>query len=115
MNSVQKFGEVFTPEHIVDKLLVGIDYSDPTLTICEPSFGDGRILLELKNRLLEYHSEEHIMTNMLYGVEIQEAWHHEAVERLNPNGHKHNLFCCSALNFVISILANVEAFVIARC
>jgi len=99
MNSVQKFGEVFTPEHIVDKLLVGIDYSDPSLTICEPSFGDGRILLELKNRLLKYHSEEHIMNNMLFGIEIQEAWHNEAVERLNPNGYKHNLLCCSALNF----------------
>ncbi len=61
MNQVQKFGEVFTPQSIVDKLLVGIDYSDPTLTICEPSFGDGRILLEVKTRLLEYHSEEHIM------------------------------------------------------
>ena len=99
MNSVQKFGEVFTPEYIVDKLLVGIDYSDPSLTICEPSFGDGRILLELKNRLLKYHSEEHIMNNMLFGIEIQEAWHREAVERLNPNGYKHNLLCCSALNF----------------
>jgi len=99
MNSVQKFGEVFTPEHIVDKLLVGIDYSDPSLTICEPSFGDGRILLELKNRLLKYHSEEHIITNMLFGVEIQKGWYSEAVERLNPRGYKHNLLCCSALNF----------------
>jgi len=99
MNQVQKFGEVFTPQSIVDKLLVGIDYSDPTLTICEPSFGDGRILLEVKTRLLEYHSEEHIMNNMLFGVEIQEAWHREAVERLNPNGYNHNLLCCSALNF----------------
>ena len=99
MNQVKQFGEVFTPAHIVDRLLVGIDYSDSTLTFCEPAFGDGRILLELKNRLLEYHSEEHIITNMLFGVEIQEAWHHEAVERLNPNGYKHNLLCCSALNF----------------
>ena len=99
MNSVQKFGEVFTPEHIVDKLLDGIDYSDPSLTICEPSFGDGRILLELKNRLLKYHSEEHIITNMLFGVEIQKGLYSEAVERLNPRGYKHNLLCCSALNF----------------
>ena len=57
MSQVKKFGEVFTPKHIVDKLLDGIDYSNPDLTICEPSFGDGRILLEVKTRLLEYHSE----------------------------------------------------------
>ena len=99
MDSVKKFGEVFTPQEIIDKLLVGIDYSDPTLSFCEPAFGDGRILLELKNRLLKYHSEEHIITNMLFGVEIQEAWHREALERLNPNNYKHNLLCCSALNF----------------
>ena len=99
MNQVKKFGEVFTPQDIVDKLLVGIDYSDPTLTICEPSFGDGRILLEVKTRLLEYHTEEHIMNNMLFGVEIQEAWYRETLERLNPNGYKHNLLFCSALNF----------------
>jgi len=96
---VKKFGEVFTPKHIVDKLLDGIDYSNPDLTICEPSFGDGRILLEVKTRLLEYHSEEHIMNNMLFGIEIQEAWYRETLERLNPNNYNHNLLCCSALNF----------------
>tara|TARA_B100001029_G_C15029037_1_gene435626 strand:+ start:100 stop:1437 length:1338 start_codon:yes stop_codon:yes gene_type:complete len=99
MDSVKKFGEVFTPQEIIDKLLVGIDYSDPTLSFCEPAFGDGRILLEVKNRLLKYHSEEHIITNMLFGVEIQEAWHREALERLNPNNYEHNLLCCSALDF----------------
>ena len=99
MSQVKKFGEVFTPKHIVDKLLDGIDYSNPDLTICEPSFGDGRILLEVKTRLLEYHSEEHIMNNMLFGIEIQEAWYRETLERLNPNNYNHNLLCCSALNF----------------
>ena len=96
MSQVKKFGEVFTPKHIVDKLLDGIDYSNPDLTICEPSFGDGRILLEVKTRLLEYHSEEHIMNNMLFGIEIQEAWYRETLERLNPNNYNHNLLCCSA-------------------
>ena len=99
MSQVKKFGEVFTPKYIVDKLLDGIDYSNPDLTICEPSFGDGRILLEVKTRLIEFHSEEHIMNNMLFGIEIQEAWYRETLERLNPNNYNHNLLCCSALNF----------------
>ena len=99
INTVQKFGEVFTPQHVVDKLLVDVDYSNPELKFCEPSFGDGRILLELKNRLLEYHSEEHIITNMLYGVEIQETWFIAAVKLINPNGYEHNFVCASALNF----------------
>lgn len=99
MEAIQQFGEVFTPKNIIDKLIVGIEYSDPNLKFCEPSFGDGRILLELKNRLLEYHSEEHIITNMLYGVEIQESWYIYVVNLINPNGYKHNLICASALNF----------------
>lgn len=99
INTIQKFGEVFTPQHVVDKLLVDVDYSNPELKFCEPSFGDGRILLELKNRLLEYHSEEHIITNMLYGIEIQENWYVTAINLINPNGYKHNFVCGSALNF----------------
>jgi len=99
MDAIQKFGEVFTPQNIIDKLLVNIDYSDSNLKFCEPSFGDGRILLELKNRLLQYHSEEYIITNMLYGVEIQEVWFHKTLEVINPKGYKHNLICTSALNF----------------
>ena len=99
MDAVQKFGEVFTPQNVIDKLLVGVDYSDPNLKFCEPSFGDGRILLELKNQLLKYHSEEHIITNMLYGIEIQESWYLAALVVLNPKGYKHNFICASALNF----------------
>ena len=99
INTVQKFGEVFTPQHVVDKLLVDVDYSNPELKFCEPSFGDGRILLELKNRLMEYHTEEHVIVNMLYGVEIQENWYIVAVKLINPNGYNHNFICTSALNF----------------
>jgi len=99
INTVQKFGEVFTPQKIVDKLLVDVDYSNPELKFCEPSFGDGRILLELKNRLMKYHSEQHVITNMLYGVEIQKNWYISAVNLINPNGYEHNFVCASALNF----------------
>ena len=99
MNSVQQYGEVFTPKEVIDKLLIDADYSYSTLKFCEPSFGDGRILLELKNRLLEYHTEEHIITNMLYGIEIQETWYISAIQLINPKGYKHNFICASALNF----------------
>jgi len=99
INTVKQFGEVFTPQKVINQLLVDVDYSDPTLKFCEPSFGDGRILLELKNRLLEYHSEEHIIKNMLYGIEIQETWFIAAVKLINPNGYEHNFIFASALNF----------------
>ena len=99
VDTVKQYGEVFTPKTVVDQLLADVDYSDAELKFCEPSFGDGRILLELKNRLLEYHTEEHIITNMLYGIEIQETWFIAAVKLINPNGYEHNFICASALNF----------------
>ena len=98
-SNIEKFGEVFTPDEIINDLLDEIDYSDSSLKICEPSFGDGRILLEIKRRLLKYHSEKHILENMLYGIEIQQKWYEFALEQLNPNNYKHNFHCCSALNF----------------
>jgi len=98
-SNIEKFGEVFTPDKIINDLLYEIDYSDSSLKICEPSFGDGRILLEIKRRLLKYHSERHILENMLYGIEIQQKWYDFAIEQLNPNNYKHNFHCCSALNF----------------
>jgi len=99
MNTIEQYGEVFTPKNIINELVDGIDYSNPNLKICEPSFGDGRILLELKNRLLKYHSEEHIITNMLYGIEIQECLFNDALDKINPNQYSHNFICASALNF----------------
>lgn len=98
-DSVKQFGEVFTPPAIVNDLLEDIDYSDPNLRICEPSFGDGRILLEIKSRLMKYHSEQHIIENMLYGIEIQQDWYDHALEELNAKAYNHNFHCCSALNF----------------
>lgn len=97
--AVKKFGEVFTPNNIFDTLIADIDYSDPNLKICEPSFGDGRILLAIKRRLLQYHTEKHIMENMLYGIEIQSEWYQHALTELNAHKYNHNLVCASALDF----------------
>ena len=97
--AMKEFGEVFTPPSIINQLIGDIDYSDPTLKICEPAFGDGRILLFIKDRLLPFHTEKHIMENMLYGVEIQERWYDYALELLNAKQYNHNLVCASALDF----------------
>jgi type I restriction-modification system DNA methylase subunit len=99
VSAMKEFGEVFTPPTIINQLIGDIDYSDDSLKICEPAFGDGRILLFIKNRLLEYHTEKHIIENMLYGVEIQEKWYDEALETLNAKKYNHNLICASALDF----------------
>jgi hypothetical protein len=95
---IKKFGEVFTPQKIISNLLEGIDYENPNLKFCEPSFGDGRILLALKNELLKFHTEQHIIENMLYGVEIQKDLYDYTVQLIGADKYKNNLYCGSALN-----------------
>ena len=99
MCNIKKYGQVFTPIDICEELICDIDFEDSSLRICEPCFGDGRILLMLKERLLEYHSEEHIISNMLYGIEIQEELYALTLSKVNPRGYKHNLYNMSALTF----------------
>lgn len=45
-------------------------WSDPTKTFIYPAAGDGNFLVEVKKRLLEFHSEQHILENMIFAVDI---------------------------------------------
>jgi hypothetical protein len=58
-------------ESIFEKLTINIDWKDPNLKILDPSFGFGSFLFFSYLKLKEYHSDEHILNNMLYGVEIE--------------------------------------------
>lgn len=57
-------------EKMVNKLPV--DWSNPNLKILDPSFGFGGYLFFVYLKLIQFHSEEHILNNMLYGVEIED-------------------------------------------
>jgi hypothetical protein len=61
-----------TPYLLVDKMikLPDLDWKDPNLRILDPAFGFGTFLFACYLKLIPYHSEEHILNNMLYGVEI---------------------------------------------
>mgnify|MGYP000576302149 CR=1 FL=1 len=52
-------------EEIVDKLPV--QWDNPNLKFLDPVCGRGSFLFVIKNRLMQYHSEQHIVENMLYG------------------------------------------------
>jgi len=73
---VKKFGEVFTPPKLVNEILDKFPktvWKAKNKTWIDPTCGDGAFLIEIKRRLLaKGHSLEHILENMLYGVDIQQ-------------------------------------------
>ena len=99
---VDSTGEVFTPPWLVEEMIDSYpieDLKDPNSTFLDNSAGAGNFLMGLKNRLMKYHSEEHILNNMLYCVEYMEDNHKELCNRLGvPTTHPHYV-CADALNY----------------
>lgn len=67
-------------ESMFEKLTTNIDWKNPNLKILDPAFGFGSFLFFSYLKLKEYHSDKHILHNMLYGVEI-EPFRFELVKR----------------------------------
>ena len=107
--------EVFTPMELVEYMIDDIDVEllkDPTSTFIDNSAGCGNFLVGMKNRLLQYHTEEHILENMLYAVEMMEDNHKELCQRLGvPVTHSHYV-CHDALTYDYSFgeAVGVEQF-----
>jgi hypothetical protein len=53
---------------IVD--MIDIDWTNPDLKIIDPVCGRGNFLLALVQKLEQYHTREHIIKNMLYGIDV---------------------------------------------
>ena len=95
-------GEVFTPMELcnimVDEIPLNI-LKNPDSTFLDNSAGSGNFLIVLRDRLKEYHSEEHIVNNMLYAVELMKDNHKEMCNRLGVSvDHKHYV-CYDALKY----------------
>ena len=95
-------GEVFTPLELCELMVNRIPLNtlkDPESTFIDPAAGSGNFLIALRDRLKEYHSEEHILNNMLYAVELMEDNHKEMCERVGiPVDHPHYV-CHDALTY----------------
>lgn len=99
---IKETQEVFTPQELVEKILDEVPehlLKDPKSTFIDNSAGSGNFLVALKNRLLKYHSEDHILNHMLYAVEMMEDNHKELCTRLGvPTDHPHYV-CADALEY----------------
>ena len=95
-------GEVFTPleccHEIIDEIPLNI-MMNKNSTFLDNSAGSGNFLIALKSRLMKYHSEEHILNNMLYGVELMEDNHKEMCDRLGVSVDHPHYVCHDALTY----------------
>ena len=93
--------EVFTPMELVEYMIDDIDIEllkNPESTFIDNSAGCN-FLVGLKNRLLQYHSEDHIVNNMLYAVEMMEDNHQELCKRLGVDVTHPHYVCHNALTY----------------
>ena len=99
---IKETQEVFTPQELVESMIDDISLEilqDPNSTFIDNSAGCGNFLVGLKNRLLKYHTEEHILNHMLYAVEMMEDNHKELCARLGVSTTHPHYVCADALEY----------------
>ena len=112
---IKETQEVFTPQELVESMIddISVDIlKDSESTFLDNSAGSGNFLMGLKNRLLNYHTEEHILNHMLYAVEMMEDNHKELCARLGVSSNHPHYICADALEYDYSFgnLIGIEKF-----
>lgn len=82
---VKATGEVFTPMPLARKMVAEIPEEkkrNPQATFLDPSCGDGNFLVALVEELSRYHDRNHVLNEMVYGVDLMADNVATAKERL---------------------------------
>lgn len=99
---IKQTQEVFTPPDLIDKMISDLPKNileDPNSKFIDNCAGDGNFIVQLKKALLKYHSEEHIVDNMLYAVELMEDNHKELCRRIGVSTTHPHYVCYDALEY----------------
>lgn len=112
---IKETQEVFTPIDLVESMINDIEIDilkDPSSTFIDNSAGCGNFLVALKNRLCQYHDEQHVLDNMLYAVEYMEDNHKELCSKLGVSIDHPHYVCADALAYDYSFgeLIGIEKF-----
>jgi hypothetical protein len=112
---IKETQEVFTPMDLVENMIDEIPLDilkDPESTFLDNSAGSGNFIVALKNRLCNYHSEEHVINHMLYAVELMEDNHKELCDRVGVSVDHPHYVCADALEYDYSFgeLIGIEKF-----
>ena len=95
-------GEVFTPLELCESMIDEIpeeNLKNPNSKFLDPTAGNGNFLVALKTKLLKYHTEEHILNEMLYAVELMEDNHKELCQRIGVEVTHPHYVCADALTY----------------
>ena len=98
-------GEVFTPIELCNSMIDEIseeNLKNPNSVFLDSTAGNGNFLVTLKTKLLQYHSEDHVLNHMLYAVELMEDNHKEMCERLGVDINHPHYVCHDALTYEYS-------------
>jgi type I restriction-modification system DNA methylase subunit len=113
---VKKTGEVFTPIDLCVRMIKEIPEEkliNPESTFLDNSCGDGNFLVALLKVLSKYHDREHILTNMIYGVDLMPDNVVRAKERLGLTvdhpGWNH-IVCADGLTYDYEFTPEVVSF-----
>lgn len=94
--------EVFTPVELICLILEQIPedvLKNPESKFLDNAAGCGNFFLALKDVLLQYHTEDHILNNMFYAVEFMEDNHKEMCEKLGVAVDHPHYVCADALEY----------------
>jgi hypothetical protein len=108
-------GEVFTSLELCESMIDEIteeQLKNPDSKFIDPTAGNGNFLVALKTKLLKYHTEDHILNEMLYAVELMEDNHKELCERLGVSVDHPHYVCADALayDYTFGEPVGLEAF-----
>jgi hypothetical protein len=108
-------GEVFTSLELCQQMIDEIpeeQLKNPNSKFIDPTAGNGNFMIALKGKLLQFHSEEHVLNEMLYAVELMEDNHKEMCERLGVSTDHQHYVCADALAYDYSFgePVGLEAF-----
>ena len=115
---IKSTGEVFTPMSLVYEMIDKIPVEkmrDPRSTFLDNSCGSGNFLYGLLDRLTNKygHTHEHVITNMLFAVDLMEDNIKETCVRLGAvYGENPHFVCANAITYDYSFgePVGLEAF-----
>lgn len=99
---IDETGEVFTPIELCREMVQELPsetLQNPDAKFLDNSAGNGNFLIALKEELLKYHTEEHILNEMLYAVELMADNHKELCERIGVDVTHPHYVCADALTY----------------